>query len=78
MPMASRGAASLTRREREVLALIARGRDSRQIGQDLGMAYFTVRKHRSNILAKLGLSSAAQLAALAVAVVPDLVPTPVS
>lgn len=55
----------LTPREQQIIALIARGLDSRQIATNLGIAYYTVRKHRSNILAKLELSSAAQLAAFA-------------
>lgn len=69
--MASGDVVSLTPREREILALIARGDDSRQIALSLGIAYFTVRKHRSNMLGKLGLSSAAQLAAYAAAHAPD-------
>jgi DNA-binding CsgD family transcriptional regulator len=55
----------LTRRESEIVALIARGLNSRQIAARLGIAYFTVRKHRSNILLKLQLTGAAQLSAYA-------------
>ncbi|MBO6954887.1 MAG: helix-turn-helix transcriptional regulator, partial [Rhizobiales bacterium] len=43
----------LTLREREIMALIATGLNSRAIARHLGIAYFTVRKHRSNILPKL-------------------------
>ena len=57
----------LTKREREVLALISQGLHSREIADALGIAYFTVRKHRSNILYKLRLTSAAQLSAYAIA-----------
>ncbi|MCF3642304.1 helix-turn-helix transcriptional regulator [Rhizobium sp. TRM95111] len=58
---------SLTKRERQVLALIGQGLDSRKVAAVLGIAYFTVRKHRSNILAKLGLHDAAALSAFAAA-----------
>ena len=57
----------LTRREQQIIALIAQGLDSRHIAHRLGIAYFTVRKHRSNILDKLDLTSAAQLSAYAAA-----------
>ena len=76
--MASQGTTSLTRREGEILALIGRGFDSREIALVLGIAYFTVRKHRSNMLAKLNLSSAARLAAHAAAIAPDRAPAPSS
>ena len=74
--MASADVASLTAREREILALIARGHDSRAIALALGIAYFTVHKHLSNMHAKLGFSSAAQLAAYAAAMAPDRSPIP--
>lgn len=57
--------AALTPREREVLALIGRGMRCREIAVTLGIAAFTVRKHRSNIHGKLGLHSNAQLVAYA-------------
>lgn len=57
----------LTKREIEILALIGLGLDSRAIAETLRIAYFTVRKHRSNILYKLHLNSSAQLSAYAVA-----------
>ena len=57
----------LTARELEIIALIGAGMDSRRIADALGIAYFTVRKHRSNILSKLQLSTSAQLAAYAAA-----------
>jgi DNA-binding CsgD family transcriptional regulator len=55
----------LTRRERQVVELIGRGLRGRAVARQLGMAYFTLRKHRLNILRKLGLSTAAQLSAAA-------------
>jgi len=48
------------------MGLIAKGLSSRKISEWLGIAYFTVRKHRSNILPKLGLHDAAELQAFAV------------
>jgi DNA-binding NarL/FixJ family response regulator len=51
----------LTLREREVLQLVAEGRTSADVGERLGISKRTVDKHRQNILAKLGLSSAAAL-----------------
>jgi DNA-binding CsgD family transcriptional regulator len=58
--------ASLTPREKEVLALVGRGLRCREIAARLCIAVFTVRKHRSNILGKLGLHSTAKLVAHAV------------
>ena len=57
----------LTARELEIIALIGQGMDSRGISDALGIAYFTVRKHRSNILSKLQLRTSAQLAVYAAA-----------
>ena len=58
--------ASLTPRESEVLALVGQGLRCREMAARLGIAVFTVRKHRGNILGKLGLHSAVQLATYAV------------
>ncbi|HEY4064705.1 MAG TPA: response regulator transcription factor [Puia sp.] len=43
----------ITMREVEILRLIARGRTSRQISQDLYLSEFTVNAHRRNICRKL-------------------------
>jgi DNA-binding NarL/FixJ family response regulator len=59
-------AASLTARERDVLACVARGLSNRAIADELGMAERTARTHVSNILAKLGLTSRTQAALFAV------------
>jgi DNA-binding NarL/FixJ family response regulator len=58
--------ALLTPREREVLALIARGRANKAIALDLGVAEKTVKTHVGNILGKLGLSDRTQAALYAV------------
>ncbi|HKW20402.1 MAG TPA: response regulator transcription factor, partial [Ktedonobacterales bacterium] len=44
----------LTDREREILALLARGASNREISETLYIAGGTVKNHLSNILAKLG------------------------
>ncbi|SDQ92199.1 regulatory protein, luxR family [Thermostaphylospora chromogena] len=56
---------SLTPREREVLALLAEGLTNREIAERLFIAQKTVSVHVSNILAKLGVSTRTQAAALA-------------
>lgn len=48
---------ALTRREREVLALVAAGRSNRQIAAALAISEHTVARHMSNIFDKLGVSS---------------------
>ena len=58
--------ASLTARERDVLAGVARGLSNRSIADELGITERTARTHVSNILAKLGLTSRTQAALLAV------------
>ena len=58
--------ATLTGREREVLAGVARGLSNKAIADELGMAERTARTHVSNILAKLGLTSRTQAALFAV------------
>jgi DNA-binding CsgD family transcriptional regulator len=55
----------LTPREAEVLALVAAGRSNRQIAQALFISPKTVGVHVSNILAKLGVASRVEAAAIA-------------
>jgi ATP/maltotriose-dependent transcriptional regulator MalT len=55
----------LTERERDVLALIAQGATNRQIGAALFMAEKTASVHVSRILAKLGVHSRTEAAAVA-------------
>jgi FixJ family two-component response regulator len=57
--------ATLSEREREVLALVLRGDRNKQIAGVLGVSERTVKLHRAAITAKVGLHSVAQLAILA-------------
>ena len=52
-----KGPPKLTRREREILDLIAKGRTSMQISQELHISKLTVDTHRKNMLKKLGIST---------------------
>ncbi len=57
--------AILTPRERQVVALIARGLSNRQIAEELVVTKYTADRHVSNILGKLGLSARTQIVAWA-------------
>jgi DNA-binding NarL/FixJ family response regulator len=71
MPSARRAEAErfdgLSPREREVAALVAAGKSNREIADALVLGERTIETHVSNILAKLGFTSRAQIAAWAVA-----------
>ena len=58
--------AELTEREREVLRLIADGKENAQIAKELFISVQTVKKHVSNILAKLEVENRVQAAVRAV------------
>ena len=60
------GIDSLTGREREVLAEIAKGRSNREIARALTVSEKTVKAHVSAVLAKLGVQDRTQAALLAV------------
>jgi NarL family two-component system response regulator LiaR len=63
---ASDAIAHLTRREREVLELIALGHSNKRIALQLGVAEKTVKTHVGHLLAKLGVADRTQAALLAV------------
>jgi NarL family two-component system response regulator LiaR len=56
----------LTGRERDVLALIAKGRSNKRIALELGISEKTVKTHVGHVLAKLGVTDRTQAALLAV------------
>ena len=57
---------TLTRREEEILTLVARGLPNKEIGDTLGIVEGTVKRHLQNILAKLHLRNRVELATFAV------------
>jgi non-specific serine/threonine protein kinase len=60
-PTAGEPIEKLTRREREVALLVARGLTNRQIALELSISEHTVANHVRKILKKLGLHSRAQI-----------------
>ncbi len=63
---AKRQFGGLTKREREVVALIAQGKSNRQIAEALTLSHRTVEAHVASTFSKLGFTSRAQIAAWAV------------
>ncbi|MCW2931015.1 MAG: protein kinase/transcriptional regulator, LuxR family, partial [Actinomycetia bacterium] len=61
-PAAAPGPRPLTRREREIAALVARGMGNREIAEQLFLSKRTVDSHIEHIFAKLGFTSRTQLA----------------
>lgn len=59
-------AGRLTPREREILQLVAEGHSSPAIAESLQVSLKTVEKHRSSLMAKLGVHNAAELIRVAV------------
>ena len=57
------GPGQLTRRERDVAALVARGQSNGQIAASLVISVRTVETHVQHIMDKLGCSTRAQIAA---------------
>jgi FixJ family two-component response regulator len=56
---------SLSPREREVVIQVARGRLSKQIAHDIGIAEATVKVHRSRAMQKMKTSSLPELGRMA-------------
>lgn len=57
---------SITGRERQVIALVARGRANKEIAAELGIAEDTVKRHVSNLFQKFGAADRAQATAEAI------------
>lgn len=62
----SKGLEVLSKREQQVLRLIADGYTSPQIGEKLGISHKTVARHRERIMNKLGLHSVSELVKFAI------------
>jgi DNA-binding NarL/FixJ family response regulator len=58
--------AGLTKRERDVVKLVAEGHSNKEVGAALSISAKTVESHRRNVMHKLGLKSAAELVRYAV------------
>jgi DNA-binding NarL/FixJ family response regulator len=56
----------LTRRQREVLALVAEGHSTKQVAARLGLSVKTVEAHRGAIMDRLGIRDLAGLVRFAV------------
>jgi two-component system response regulator NreC len=56
----------LTGREKEILKLVAEGRNNQDIAEKLFLSPSTVQTHRANIMAKLGLHSRTELVKYAI------------
>jgi FixJ family two-component response regulator len=58
--------ASLSRREREVMARVAAGRLNKQVAAELGISEITVKAHRGRLMRKMHADSVADLVRMAV------------
>jgi len=56
---------ALTRREKEILSMVAAGQKNKDISEKLCISVKTVEKHRANLMKKLGFHSVAELVSFA-------------
>ncbi|MBO9702994.1 MAG: helix-turn-helix transcriptional regulator [Sporocytophaga sp.] len=56
---------TLSKREKEVIALLAQGKTSRQIAQELNISHHTVNNHRKKMLQKTNTANVTELMSLA-------------
>jgi len=68
--------ATLTPRERQVMALVTAGRLNKQVGAELGVCEITVKAHRGSAMRKMGARSLADLVRMADALGETLASTP--
>jgi FixJ family two-component response regulator len=57
--------AALSRREREVMALVVSGKLNKQVGGELGISEITVKAHRGRVMRKMNAGSVADLVKMA-------------
>jgi FixJ family two-component response regulator len=68
--------ASLSHREREVMALVVSGLLNKQVGGELGISEITVKAHRGRVMQKMQAKSLADLVAMAARLRETLAPKP--
>jgi FixJ family two-component response regulator len=64
--------ASLSRREREVMALVVAGRLNKQVGAELGISEITVKAHRGKMVRKMNARSLPELVNMAAKLEPQI------
>lgn len=68
--------ASLSRREREVMALVVAGRLNKQVGGELGISEITVKAHRGKMMRKMNADSLPELVRMAESLCPAVLREP--